>query len=155
MKGNNSMDALQDNEEKILNRQKAICLAILLNFDTPIIYDYLMPDAYTISKQIIQNINSFKISETMKNDIFKLVFSSKEDYSFLEYFMSGGGDNHIVRCEWFSGYGSLFAWRAGEESYARSFVEKYLSPKEINEIDQIKPFLIINKKPYSCQWFKN
>lgn len=141
---------LSEKELKTLNRKNAICMALLLNFDDPIVYDYVMIDSYLIGKHIIEIIESIDMSKSLKKEIFKISFSSsKDDCSDLEYFMAGGGDNRRIRSEWFGGHGTLFAWREKEKSKALKFVKKHLTTEEIKDIEKLKPFMHLNKKPYT------
>lgn len=115
-----------DEEYKVVREIRDSHLdVILVAYDRPIKYDYILPDPYRIGKQVYDIIYKISAPKTLKETIIENVYSGKDEHSILENYMRLS--DYIFGHEWFYGYGTLYRWREGKKEQAEKNIKKYIS----------------------------
>jgi hypothetical protein len=143
------------------------CLALLLQFKTPIVYDLTMPDATDIKRLAIisgrilngEIITSEEITCVTSNSRYDSrqylekgkfftslsprVCKGMEDV-FLEdretdsfLFRLMGLYGHLLSNEWYPGKGTLYKFREGKRAESEIKVKSYFNNEELSDFDKI------------------
>lgn len=104
---------------------------VLAAFETPIKYDYIIPDACSINDKVKHLIKLLrgKIPRQITEQLGEITFAYKEEYSSLMHHLIMA--EHIFGHEWFYGHGTLYRWRSGQKEECIKRINKYIPESQM------------------------
>ena len=135
--------------KKVWEKQDALVDAILLAFDLPLKYDYVIPPEYDIGTLVRVYLKETKVPKNFQYIIQEVVCAFSDEHSVLESYLKGSEEK--FGREWFYGYGTLSRWRYGEKEKAEKRVDKYLTESQKENIKKLQAAIKIKDTPVAFE----